>query len=155
MTNEISLLKKLKKKYGNITIDELIQKLEVEQKVNDLSSIKISCLRVYGKGCYELSGESQKIKEDLKSFIKETFDIEIVKKPSEEQLSLPEKFITELCDNLLYGEMGNTHYTYFTDIKLSHKVTKKELKKLLSDIKITQDSYEEISNKDFEEYFDM
>lgn len=59
MNNEKTLknLHKLKDKYGDISISELIEKINQESESIPVGKIKIDYVRRYGRGCNELAGE--------------------------------------------------------------------------------------------------
>lgn len=155
MTKEINLLKELQKNHGDIKLSEVIKILEEKSIIKSIEDITIECIKVYGKGCYELSGETSNEYNNLKGFIFELFDLS---EPDEDEegLNLPEDFIDYILGAILCDEfIGMNSKIHYENIELSHDISFEEAKELLSKVKINGASYDNIEERDYDDFFDM
>lgn len=155
MTKEINLLKQLQKNHGDIKLSEVIKILEEKNAIKSIDDITIECIKVYGKGCYELSGETRNECDSLKGFIFELFDLS---EPDEDEegLDLPEDFIDYILGAILGDEfIGMSHKIHYENIELSHDISFEEAKALLSKVKINEKSYYDLEERDYDDFFDM
>jgi hypothetical protein len=155
MKKEINLLKELQKKHGDIKLGEVIKILEEKSIVKSIEDITIKCIKVYGKGCYELSGETRNERNNLKGFIFGLFDLH---KPDEDEegLYLPEDFIDYILGAILSDEfIGKSHKVHYENIELSHDISFEEAKEFLSKVIIDGESYDNLEERDYDDFFDM
>lgn len=149
----------MQKQYGDLKLSEVINFIEENNIIKSIEDISVKCIRVYGKGCYELSGETRNISTNLKDFIlKELFDLteSCAKNENEDEaLDLPEDFIEYVCSAILNGYIGNSCKIHYKNIEISLSLEYEQLANLLRAVKIDGESYDDLEEKDYDDYFDM
>lgn len=117
--------------------------------------MKISYTRVYGKACYEMSGERHKeYSVEFKDFVAEVLRIDRRDLGGENKIPMPLRY--PLVQGVIDGSFGNNYGISYCDIKTDKEnVTKKELLGMFKDIYIKYDKMNYLKDKTLEKFLDM
>ena len=153
----VNLLKEDLKQYGNMTLQELIKKIEDEEKeIKDIENVKLKWTKYYGRGANELAGERYYNKGTFKELIGQIFhnNVSLLSLSDLDDEYIEDVLIQKKLANELYvaiyesEQLGNSWKVEYELEFIDEKPNKDMLKKYLSRLK-NKDGWDYEELKDY------
>lgn len=149
---------------------ELLRNNKSEGTINP-SDITINYRKCYGAGCYELAGEESEGCMELDMFVMELLgdDYDFITQNELDKLyrenykdvrgkayiTIPEKHVYNIANDLICGSLGNAHYIHFEDIELNVDLNRQDLMESIRLIKMDLEGYYDLEDRDYDRMLEM
>jgi hypothetical protein len=136
-------------------IDALIapfkEKVEKEKTAVPVQ-LEMEYTMIYGKGCYELSGESRDDSSSVIAFVEDLLQIEL---NASFPRSIPHELVTELAHGLYDGTIGDFYGVRYEDIELNIDLTVDEIINYISAYRISEEDFGSIEGSNLDRFLEM